>query len=98
MKNLAQIIKEETGLAIEHISVWQGRLEIQIKDSKFHRDVEIRYEEQWRSNERNYTVQTTSYGALEPTNAYVAAIVLQAAFLTNAKLIEAAKELMVNAK
>ena len=58
-------------------------------------DVEIQYDKGWDSEDREYKVQTSAYGSIEPGSEEARIIALQSQCLTNPAIIDVIKEAVI---
>lgn len=94
-KDFHEQITKQLGnkIPIDKVRVQSEKVIILPKGSSY--DVEIYYSKRGHSDEREYRVQTTSYGGLTPDSQYVNNILLQAELLTNKSLIEVTKNVVM---
>lgn len=79
------------GIELSRVEAYDGSARLYIKDNGSWSDAEVYYREKFDSDQREYEVQTSSYGAVAPGSSGGKSIALQGALLSNEKLIESVK-------
>ena len=69
-----------------------GRLRVSGITDRSWEDIEVRYERKWDKPEKEYKLQTISYGAIEPGSREAKAFAMQGQFISNPEIIEAVKK------